>query len=142
MNVYQRRFKGIVTLSLTASLFMALFLGGAAFEKLQAQPAPQVQQNAMPPAPQQPGRNPDMPPQPPRQDADGLMKGLGLVGAGIAFGLAALGAGVGIGSASSAAIGALSEKPGMFGISLVFVALCEGLVIFGFVIAAMIMGRI
>ena len=123
MNVQQKRFKGIVCMMSMATLFMTLFLGGIASEKLQAQ---QAEENK---TTQQAG-------------SDGMMKGLGLIGAGIAFGLATLGAGVGIGSASSAAIGALSEKPSMFGISLVFVALCEGLVIFGFVIAAMIMGRI
>lgn len=141
MNVQQKRFKGIVCMMSMATLFMTLFLGVMASQKIQAQNAPQTQ-GAQMNAPQGgPEGRPEMPPKPPKPD-DGMMKGLGLIGAGIAFGLATLGAGVGIGSASSAAIGALSEKPSMFGISLVFVALCEGLVIFGFVIAAMIMGRI
>lgn len=124
MNVQQKRFKGIVCMMSMATLCMTLFLGGIASEKLQAQQTEENTQTTQ------------------QASSDGMMKGLGLIGAGVAFGLATLGAGVGIGSASSAAIGALSEKPSMFGISLVFVALCEGLVIFGFVIAAMIMGRI
>ncbi len=137
MNIQQKRFKGIVCMMSMATLFTALFLGVMALEKTQAQNIPQTQGAQM----NTPRGLEDRPEMPPKTD-DGLMKGLGLIGAGIAFGLATLGAGVGIGSASSAAIGALSEKPSMFGISLVFVALCEGLVIFGFVIAAMIMGRI
>ncbi len=141
MNVQQKRFQGILYLAFVSTLFMALFLGVMASEKIQAQNAPQAQGTQMNAPQAGPESKPDMPPRPPKPD-DGLMKGLGLIGAGIAFGLATLGAGVGIGSASSAAIGALSEKPSMFGISLVFVALCEGLVIFGFVLAAMIMGRI
>lgn len=66
-------------------------------------------------------------------------KGLGLVGAGIAFGLAALGAGIAVASVGAAALGVLSEKPQMIGQAFMFVALGEGIVIFGFVMAFMIM---
>lgn len=126
MNLQQKKMKGFVHFSAVLTIFMATLLGVVASEKLSAQ--------------EQTGNTTTE--QAAKAADTGMMKGLGLIGAGIAFGLATLGAGVGIGSASSAAIGALSEKPSMFGISLVFVALCEGLVIFGFVIAAMIMGRI
>lgn len=127
MNLEQKKFKDFVRISAIATFFMAIMLGAIATEKISAQDS----------------NNQTSTEQTTSSAADtGMMKGLGLIGAGVAFGLATLGAGVGIGSASSAAIGALSEKPSMFGISLVFVALCEGLVIFGFVIAAMIMGRI
>ncbi|NIZ47064.1 ATPase [Spirochaetales bacterium BR208] len=65
--------------------------------------------------------------------------GLGLVGAGLAFGLAALGAGIAVASVGAAALGVLSEKPQMLGQAFMFVALGEGIVIFGFVMAFMIM---
>ncbi|NHJ00777.1 MAG: V-type ATP synthase subunit K [Candidatus Heimdallarchaeota archaeon] len=62
------------------------------------------------------------------------LSGLG-IGAGLAIGLAGLGAGVGLGTASSAAIGAISERPEMFGRTIIFVAFIEGIGVFGFVIA-------
>ncbi|PWI48195.1 V-type ATP synthase subunit K [Candidatus Heimdallarchaeota archaeon B3_Heim] len=60
--------------------------------------------------------------------------GIGL-GAGIAIGLAGLGAGLGLGSASSAAIGAIAERPEVFGRTIIFIAFIEGIGVFGFVIA-------
>lgn len=66
----------------------------------------------------------------------------GLVAAALAFGLGALGAGIAIGSVGAAAMGAIAEKPEMASQALIFVALAEGLVVFGFVIALMILGRI
>ncbi len=64
-----------------------------------------------------------------------------LVGAAIAFGLGAVGAGIAIGSVGAAAMGAIAEKPEIAGQALIFVALAEGLVVFGFVTALMILGR-
>ncbi len=60
------------------------------------------------------------------------------LGAGLAIGLAGLGAGIGLGNAASAAIGAISERPEVFGRTIIFAALIEGIAIFGFVVAAMI----
>ncbi len=64
----------------------------------------------------------------------GDLAGIG-IGAGLAIGLAGLGAGLGLGTASSAAIGAISERPEMFGRTIIFVAFIEGIGVFGFVIA-------
>ncbi len=66
----------------------------------------------------------------------------GLLAAAFAFGLGAVGAGIAIGSAGAAAMGAIAEKPEMASQALIFVALAEGLVVFGFVTALMILGRI
>lgn len=66
----------------------------------------------------------------------------GLVGAALAFGLGALGAGVAIGRVGSAAMGAIAEKPSIAGQALIFVALAEGIVVFGFITALMILGKI
>jgi V/A-type H+-transporting ATPase subunit K len=65
----------------------------------------------------------------------------GLVAAAIAFGFGALGAGIAIGSVGAAAMGAIAEKPEIAAQALIFVALAEGLVVFGFITALMILGR-
>ncbi|MEJ2703514.1 MAG: ATP synthase subunit C [Sedimentisphaerales bacterium] len=66
----------------------------------------------------------------------------GLVAAALAFGLGAVGAGIAIAHVGAAAIGAVAEKPQIAGQALIFVALAEGLVIFGFITALMILGKV
>jgi V/A-type H+-transporting ATPase subunit K len=61
------------------------------------------------------------------------------VGAGLAMAGAAIGSGIGVGKIGSAAMGAISEKPETTGISLVMVALAEGISILGLVIAILIL---
>src|SRR3989339_865327 len=61
----------------------------------------------------------------------------GLVAASIAFGLGAIGAGIAISHVGAAAMGAIAEKPQLAGQALIFVALAEGLVVFGFITALM-----
>ncbi len=59
-----------------------------------------------------------------------------------AFGLGAIGAGVAIANVGAAAMGAVAEKPEIGGQALIFVALAEGLVVFGFITALMILGKV
>ncbi len=59
--------------------------------------------------------------------------------AGISTGLAALGAGVAVSGTGAAAIGAIAEKPEMFGRSLIFVGLAEGVAIYGLLIAFLVL---
>ena len=66
----------------------------------------------------------------------------GLIAAAIAFGLGAIGAGIAIANVGSAAMGAIGEKPEVAGQALIFVALAEGLVVFGFITALMILGKV
>jgi V/A-type H+/Na+-transporting ATPase subunit K len=66
----------------------------------------------------------------------------GLMAAAVAFGLGALGAGVAIAYVGAAAVGAVAEKPQIGGQALIFVALAEGLVVFGFITALMILGKV
>jgi V/A-type H+-transporting ATPase subunit K len=68
--------------------------------------------------------------------------GLGFIAAAIAFGFGALGAGIAIGNVGSAAMGAIAEKPELATQALIFIALGEGLVVFGFVTALMILGKV
>ncbi|MEM2145403.1 MAG: ATP synthase subunit C [Candidatus Jordarchaeaceae archaeon] len=64
------------------------------------------------------------------------------LGAGFAVGLAGLGAGLGMGTASAAAIGAISEKPEVFGRSIIYIVLIEAIAIYGFVISFLLLGRL
>jgi len=66
----------------------------------------------------------------------------GLIAAAVAFGLGAIGAGFAISHVGAAAMGAVAEKPEIAGQALIFVALAEGLVVFGFITALMILGKI
>ena len=64
------------------------------------------------------------------------------IAAAIAFGLGAIGAGLAISSVGAAAMGAVAEKPETAGQALIFVALAEGLVVFGFIMGLLILGKI
>ncbi len=66
----------------------------------------------------------------------------GFLAAAVAFGFGAIGAGIGIANVGSAAMGAISEKPEVAGQALIFIALAEGLVVFGFITALIILGRV
>ena len=61
--------------------------------------------------------------------------------AALAFGIGALAAGMAIGKVGSAAMGAISERPEIASQALIFIALAEGLVVFGFITALMILGK-
>lgn len=69
-------------------------------------------------------------------------KGNIAIGAGLAIGLAGLGAGVGMGTASAAAIGAITEKPEVFGKSMIFIVMMEAIAIYGLVISILLYGLI
>jgi len=66
--------------------------------------------------------------------------GLIAIGAGLAVGLSAIGAGIAEKEIGAAAVGAIAEKDEMFGKGLIFTVIPETLVIFGLVIAIMILG--
>lgn len=69
---------------------------------------------------------------------DAIAKGLGYVGAALAVGLSGIGGGIAVGAASSAALGAISEDEKMFGKTLLFVGLAEGVALYGLLIAFLI----
>ena len=64
------------------------------------------------------------------------------IAAAAAFGLGAIGAGFAISHVGAAAMGAVAEKPQIAGQALIFVALAEGIVVFGFITALMILGKL
>ncbi len=62
-----------------------------------------------------------------------------------AAGVVAIGsvaAGIAVAYVGSAALGAIGEKPDLFGRALILVALAEGIAIYGVIIAMMILGRL
>jgi V/A-type H+-transporting ATPase subunit K len=65
-----------------------------------------------------------------------------LVGAALAIGLCCIGTGIAVGSAATAAIGAISENESLMGKALIFVAMAEGIAIYGLLVAFMILGRV
>jgi len=65
--------------------------------------------------------------------------GLIAIGSGIAVGLSALAAGTAQKEIGAAAIGAIAEKDEMFGKALIFTVIPETLVIFGLVVAILIL---
>jgi V/A-type H+-transporting ATPase subunit K len=65
-----------------------------------------------------------------------------LVAAAVAFGLGAIGAGLAISHVGAAAMGAVAEKPQIAGQALIFVALAEGIVVFGLVTAFLIINKV
>lgn len=74
-----------------------------------------------------------------RDEAD--VAKFGLIAAAGAFGFGAIGAGIAIAHVGAAAMGAIGEKPEIAGQALIFIALAEGLVVFGFITALMILGK-
>jgi len=66
----------------------------------------------------------------------------GYLGAAISTGASALGAGIAVAAAAPAAIGAISENPKNLGKSLIFVALGEGVAIYGLLISILIINAI
>lgn len=70
--------------------------------------------------------------------AGSIGQGLGFIAAALATGLSALGAGIAVAAAAPAAIGAFSENEKNFGKSMIFVALGEGVAIYGLLISIFI----
>ena len=66
----------------------------------------------------------------------------GLLGAALATGLSSLGAGFAVAKVGTAAVGALAEKPELFGRLLIFVGLAEGIAIYGLIVSILILNRL
>lgn len=74
--------------------------------------------------------------------ATGAADGMAYIGAAIATGLSCIGGGIAVGNAAPAAIGATSEDPKAFGKAIIFVALGEGIALYGMLISIMIISSI
>lgn len=73
------------------------------------------------------------------QTAASLADGLKYIGAALSTGMATIGTGIAVGHAAPAAIGATSEDDKNFTKSLIFVALGEGVAIYGLLISILIL---
>ena len=73
--------------------------------------------------------------------APDINQGLGLLAA-LAMGIAAIGSGIAVGAGAPAAIGALTEDPKSFGKALIFVALGEGIALYGMLVAILIWTKV
>lgn len=71
-----------------------------------------------------------------------LGKGLALIGIGLPTALAAIGAGLALGPVGSAALAVIAEKPDMFGRTLIYMGLAEGVAIYGLVMSILMLGKI
>ena len=65
--------------------------------------------------------------------------GLKFIGAALSTGLSGIGGGVAVASSASAAIGAMSENEKIMGKTLIFVAMAEGIALYGLVISFLIL---
>ena len=68
--------------------------------------------------------------------------GMTMLAAALATGLAGIGGGVAVAASAPAAIGATSEDPKAFGKALIFVALGEGIAIYGLLISILILNKV
>ena len=64
--------------------------------------------------------------------------GLGMLAAALSTGASCIGAGTAVASSAAAAIGAISENPKAFGKAIIFVALAEGVALYGMIISLQI----
>jgi len=69
-------------------------------------------------------------------------QGLALLGIGLPTGLAAIGAAIAMGPIGSAALAVIAEKPEMFGRTLIYIGLAEGIAIYGLVMSILLLGKI
>ncbi len=72
----------------------------------------------------------------------GLSSGLGYIAAALATSLSGIGSGIAVASSASAALGAISEDQSIFGKSMIFVAMAEGIALYGLIISFMILGQL
>jgi len=68
--------------------------------------------------------------------------GLALIGVGLPTGLAAIGAAIALGPVGSAALAVLAEKPELFGRTLIYLGLAEGIAIYGLIMSILMLGKL
>lgn len=68
--------------------------------------------------------------------------GLAMIGVAIPTCMATVGAGIAVGPVGAASLAAITEKPELFGRSLVYLGLAEGIAIYGLVVTILLLGRL
>ena len=74
--------------------------------------------------------------------ASDLATAAAFIAAALVTGLGAIGTGIAVSHTAAAAIGAISENENNFGKAMIFVAMAEGIAIYGLLISFMILGRV
>jgi V/A-type H+-transporting ATPase subunit K len=69
-------------------------------------------------------------------------KGLALIGIGIPTAVATIGAGIAVGPVGASSLAVIAEKPEMFGRTLIYLGLAEGIAIYGLVVTILLLGTI
>ncbi|MCX7614363.1 MAG: ATP synthase subunit C [Clostridiales bacterium] len=72
----------------------------------------------------------------------GIAAGLAFIGAGLVTTGSCIGSGIAVASASTAALGSISEDGSLFGKALIFVALAEAISLYGVLISILILNKI
>jgi V/A-type H+-transporting ATPase subunit K len=75
-------------------------------------------------------------------EGNNIAQAAAFIAAGLATGMGAIGTGIAVSSAAAAAIAAISENEQNFGKAMIFVAMAEGIAIYGLLVAFMILGRV
>jgi V/A-type H+-transporting ATPase subunit K len=73
---------------------------------------------------------------------DGGIWQWGYLAAALATGMSSIGAAIAVAAVGSAAIGALAEKPELFGRLLILIGLAEGIAIYGLIISVVIINNL
>lgn len=68
--------------------------------------------------------------------------GLSLIGIGIPTAVATIGAGIAVGPVGAASLAVISEKPELFGRTLIYLGLAEGIAIYGLVVTILMLGKL
>jgi len=68
--------------------------------------------------------------------------GLAIIGIGIPTAMATIGAGIAVGPVGAASLAVITEKPELFGRTLIYLGLAEGIAIYGLVVTILLLGRI
>ena len=68
--------------------------------------------------------------------------GLAFIGIGLPTALSTIAAGIAVGPIGAASLAAVSEKPEMFGRTLVYLGLAEGIAIYGLVLSILLLNRV
>lgn len=77
-----------------------------------------------------------------QQVANDHAKEMGLLSAALVTAISGIGGGIAVAAAAPAAIGATSEDPQSFGKALIFVALGEGIALYGLLVSILILAKV
>lgn len=68
--------------------------------------------------------------------------GLAMIGIGIPTAFASIGAAIAVGPIGAASLAVIAEKPEMFGKTLVYLGLAEGIAIYGLIVTILLLGKL